>query len=61
MFENVLNLFKNNKALSTEITTGIRDSTNIQVLSGLNAGDTVITSGLLFLKPGSDVKISKIN
>ena len=54
-------LFKNNKAMSTEITTGIRDSTNIQVLTGLNTGDTVITSGLLFLKPGSDVKISKIN
>lgn len=54
-------LFSNNKALSTEITTGIRDSTNIQVLTGLNTGDTVITSGLLFLKPGSDVKISKIN
>lgn len=54
-------LFSNDKALSTEITTGIRDSTNIQVLTGLNKGDTVITSGLLFLKPGSDVKISKIN
>ena len=54
-------LFKNNKALSTEITTGTRDSTNIEVLTGLNTGDTVITTGLLFLKPGSDVKISKIN
>ena len=54
-------LFKNNKAQSTEITTGIRDSTNIQVLTGLLMGDTVITSGLLFLRPGSDVKISKIN
>jgi membrane fusion protein, multidrug efflux system len=53
-------LFKSNKAISTEITTGIRDSTNIQVLTGLNKGDTVITTGLLFLKPGSDVKITKV-
>ena len=54
-------LFKNNKAQSTEITTGARDSTNIEVVTGLMMGDTVITTGLLFLKPGSDVKISKIN
>jgi membrane fusion protein (multidrug efflux system) len=54
-------LFRNNKAISTEITTGVRDSTNIQVLTGLNKGDTVITTGLLFLKPGSDVKLTKVN
>ncbi len=57
----IIYLFKNNTAQSTEITTGTRDSINIQVLTGLNTGDTVITTGLLFLKPGSDVKISKIN
>lgn len=54
-------VFKSNKAVSTEITTGVRDSTNIQVLTGLNKGDTVITTGLLFLKPNSDVKITKVN
>jgi len=54
-------VFKTNKAVSTEITTGVRDSTNIQVLTGLNKGDTVITTGLLFLKPNSDVKITKVN
>jgi membrane fusion protein (multidrug efflux system) len=54
-------IFKNNKAISTEITTGVRDSTNIQVLTGLNKGDTVITTGLLFLRPNSDVKITKVS
>ena len=53
-------LFKNGKAEATEITTGVRDANNIQVLTGLDLGDSVITTGLLFLKPGSDVKISKI-
>ena len=56
----IIYVFKNNKAVSTEITTGVRDSTNIQVLTGLNKGDTVITTGLLFLKPNSDVKITKV-
>jgi membrane fusion protein, multidrug efflux system len=54
-------LAKNNKAISTEITTGVRDSANIQVLTGISKGDTVITSGLLFLKPNSDIKAAVKN
>jgi membrane fusion protein, multidrug efflux system len=54
-------LYKGGKALATEITTGIRDSSDVQVETGLNNGDTVITSGLLFLKPNSDVKLTKVN
>jgi membrane fusion protein (multidrug efflux system) len=54
-------LARNNKAISTEITTGVRDSTNIEVLSGLTKGDTVVTSGLLFIKPNADIKISVKN
>jgi membrane fusion protein (multidrug efflux system) len=54
-------LFKNGKATLADVTTGVRDSANIQVLTGLNLGDTVITTGLLFLKPGIDVKITKAN
>ena len=52
-------LYKGGKSMQADITTGVRDSANIQVLSGLNVGDTVITSGLLFLKPGGDVKLAK--
>ena len=54
-------LLKNGKATPAEITTGVRESANIQVITGLNLGDTVITTGLLFLKPGIDVKITKTN
>jgi len=53
-------VFKSNKALPMEITTGVRDSANVQVLTGLFPGDTLITSGLLFLRPGSDVTLSKM-
>lgn len=52
-------LYKDGKSIQTNISTGVRDSSRIQVLEGLNEGDTVITSGLLFLKPGADVKITK--
>lgn len=45
------------KADTVTITTGIRNDTAVQVLSGLRAGDTVITTGLMQLRPGNDVKI----
>jgi membrane fusion protein (multidrug efflux system) len=53
-------VYKQGKAVFTDITTGIRDSANIQVLTGLNNNDTVITTGLLFLRPDASVKLSKV-
>lgn len=53
-------LYKSGKAVFAEITTSVRDSSNIQVVSGINLGDTVIITGLLFLRPGAEVKLSKI-
>src|SRR4030095_4775034 len=53
-------LYKGGKAMPVDITTGVRDSTNIQVVSGLKLGDTVITSGTLFLRPGIEVRIDSI-
>ena len=53
-------LYKGGKSMPADITTGIRDSSSVQVLTGLNVGDTVITTGLLFLRPGADVKLKKV-
>lgn len=52
--------YSGGKAEQVEITTGIRDSTNIQVISGLVPGDTVLTTGILYLRPGMDVKLTKV-
>jgi membrane fusion protein, multidrug efflux system len=43
------------------VTTGIRDSSYIQVVDGLNVGDTVVTTGLLAIRPDSKIKLSKVN
>ncbi len=43
------------------VETGIRDSAFVQVLRGIKPGDTVITSGLMAIRPNSKVKISKVN
>jgi len=52
--------YRGGKAMPVEITTGVRDSIQIEVTSGLKAGDTVITSSLLFLRPGIDVEVSRV-
>jgi len=53
-------LIKNGKAVFQDVTTGIRTASAIQILSGVQAGDTVATTGLLFLKPDGPVKVAKV-
>jgi membrane fusion protein, multidrug efflux system len=42
------------------VTTGIRDSSYIQITEGLSAGDTVVTTGLLAIRADSKVKLTKV-
>lgn len=53
-------LYKAGTAIFADITTGVRDSTRIQVIDGLKAGDTVIVTGLLSVRPESKVQIGNI-
>ncbi len=39
------------------VTTGIRTASFVQILSGLNAGDTVLTTGLMQARPGMTVNV----
>lgn len=51
---------KNGKAVFKDVKTGLRTAGTIQILAGLQKGDTVATTGLLFLKPDAPVKIGKV-
>jgi membrane fusion protein, multidrug efflux system len=42
------------------VVTGTRDSSKVEILSGLAVGDTIVTTGLLSIKPGSKIKISSL-
>lgn len=53
-------LYKNGKAEPTEITKGIRTESLVQVLKGLEAGDTVITTGTMQLRTGQKVKLDSV-
>ena len=54
-------LYRQGIVYMEEITTGIRDSSMVQVLSGLKAGDTIITTGLMSLKPKAKVILNKMS
>ncbi len=54
-------LYKNGIVNAQNVEIGIREETRVQIISGLQKGDTVITSGILQVKPKSKVKISGFN
>ena len=53
-------LYKSGKAMPVEIITGLRTDGEVQVLRGLQAGDTIITSGTLQLRTGLEVTLDNV-
>ncbi len=51
---------RNGVAAFEVVTLGTRDSSMVEITSGLKAGDTVLVTGLLTTKPGSKVQVNKI-
>lgn len=54
-------IFRRDSAIFRIVETGLRDSAYIQVARGLKPGDTVITTGLMAVRPSAKIKISKVN
>ncbi len=48
---------KGGKAKQIEVQTGSRTDSLVRVISGLKAGDTILTSGVMSLKDGTPVKV----
>lgn len=54
-------VYRGGLAAMAVVTTGLRDSSLVEITSGLKAGDTVLVTGLLTTKPGSKVLLNKVN
>lgn len=54
-------VYRNGIASMETVTTGIRDSSMVEITTGLKAGDTVLITGLLTTKQGAKVKLNKVN
>ena len=53
-------LYKNGSVTEQRVVTGIRSSDKVQILEGVTAQDTVLTTGLLQVRPGDHVEFTKI-
>jgi membrane fusion protein (multidrug efflux system) len=51
---------RSGKALFVKVSTGERRESTVEVTGGLASGDTIVTTGLLFLRPGMPVKLSRL-
>ncbi len=51
-------LFRNGKAELVPVIAGSRTETMVEILSGVGVGDTVITSGLMQLRPNMAVRVN---
>ena len=53
-------IIKGGKGKFVNIETGIRTAGGVEVISGINIGDTVVVTGVLFVRPSSLVKIRTV-
>lgn len=53
-------LYRDSLPVFVDVTTGIRNEDNVQITSGINVGDTLVTTGLLFIRKDSKLKLVKI-
>jgi membrane fusion protein (multidrug efflux system) len=51
---------KNGKSVSTKVTLGTRGDKTVEILDGLAIGDTLITNGIIQVKPDGDVEIKEV-
>ena len=56
-----LYLENNGEVVERMVEIGIRTATDIEIIAGVKAEDTVITSGLLQITPGSKVEVTSYN
>ena len=57
---NQLILVKNGKAKMTDVQTGSRQASTAEIRSGVNSGDTIIVTGVLFARPDTKVNVRSI-
>ena len=60
MGKNKVFVYRNGKAEPVDVEMGIRTESEVQIIDGLQVGDTILTSGTLQLRKGSAVKIATL-
>jgi membrane fusion protein (multidrug efflux system) len=58
-FKNII-VVKNGKSVFAKVKTGVRRPADIEIISGLKIGDTIVTTGIQFIRPGTVLKFSSV-
>jgi membrane fusion protein (multidrug efflux system) len=53
-------LVKSGKASFVNVKTGVRESNNVEIVSGIQPGDSVVVTGVLFARPKAPLKVRSI-
>lgn len=51
---------RHNKAVFTNVETGIRNESLVEITSGINPGDSIVVTGMLFVRPNAPIQIRKV-
>ncbi len=53
-------LIKDGKGKLVDVETGLRTNGAVQILKGLNIGDSIAVTGVLFVRPNSTIKVTSV-
>jgi membrane fusion protein, multidrug efflux system len=53
-------LVKKGKASFVNVQTGVRSASNVEITKGVNVGDTIVVTGVLFARPNGPLKIRSV-
>jgi membrane fusion protein, multidrug efflux system len=59
-FVNQVVVIKNNKAVFTTVETGLTNASKVELIKGVEVGDSIVVSGMLFVRPDVEVKVKKV-
>lgn len=58
--DNQIIVVKNGIANFVNVETGLRQANSVEIVKGLNVGDSVVVTGVLFARPKSKVKVRSV-
>jgi membrane fusion protein, multidrug efflux system len=59
-FSNQLVIIKKGNVVFRNVETGVRTANVVEITSGINVGDSIVVTGVLFVRPNSQIKIKAV-
>ena len=59
-FSSQVVIIKNSKAIFKTVETNLRNGNIIEITKGIDPGDSIVVSGMLYVRPNTKVKIKQV-